>query len=93
MSAEHEQKDYFEHLEEVPENVRRILDEYQKDFEENNETEEYQFCRRLLAAVQALGWTFEYYLDAEPFDLRPMTDAERAEYKQNQQQTQEGNQC
>jgi hypothetical protein len=57
-------KDYFEYYEEIPEAVQQILETYDEDAPNG-----YAELNRLLEEVQQIGWTFDYGLDAEPFDL------------------------
>ena len=59
--------DLFEHYELLPKKVKKVLDKY---FEAWGET--YDECRAMLKDVEAIGYTFEYYLDATPYNLRRM---------------------
>lgn len=58
-------KDLFETPELIPANVLEA-------FEKHNKEGEFTYAQlaEILKAVEALGYTFEYYLDAEPFNLR-----------------------
>ena len=58
------EKDLFEHTEELPAIVVHTL--YKYSFSD----ESYQTCEKLLAELRPLGYTFDYGLDAIPFDLR-----------------------
>lgn len=58
------QKDLFECPESLPKRVQKILSKY----EESDLT--YKKCEKLLAELEYTGYTFEYYLDAQPFNLR-----------------------
>lgn len=58
--------DLFEHYETLPQNVQDVL----KKYEDWDAT--YEECRAMLIDMEAVGYTFEYYLDAEPFNLRRM---------------------
>jgi hypothetical protein len=60
-----ETTDLFETPELIPDNVRAILDKYC-----DNDELTYNQCAKMLAEVQELGYTFDYYLDAVPYDLR-----------------------
>ena len=62
----HEEKDLFEHYEEQPEELQRVL----KPYEEHNPT--YESLRAILKEVNAIGYTFDYGLDATPYNLRKM---------------------
>ena len=55
----------FECLEKLPKEVLEILDKYSY-FMYND----YNDCESMVKELEAIGWTCDYYLDAEPFDLR-----------------------
>jgi hypothetical protein len=64
-----QEKDYFEHYDELPEEVAELIDIYLEDqafFSTASNME------RLLKKFEALGWTFEYGLDFEPYGLTPL---------------------
>lgn len=56
-------KDLFETIEMLPEEMQQILSEFA---EEDNT---YDACADLLSICEAQGYTFEYGLDASPFNL------------------------
>jgi hypothetical protein len=56
--------DMFEHYEELPTEVQAILDKYS----EMDNT--YENCGNLVGELETIGWTCEYGLSAEPYDLR-----------------------
>lgn len=56
--------DLFETPELIPENIQGIL----SSFDEN--ADEYRELERLQSEVEQQGYTFDYYLNAEPFNLR-----------------------
>lgn len=58
-----EEIDLFEHIEDLPQNVQTILETY----EDLDAT--YDNCRAMLTELEAVGYTFEYYLDAIPVNL------------------------
>ena len=60
-------KDLFETPELIPEEVQSVLETFD---EENLNT--YSELDRILEEINALGYTFDYYLDAEPYGLRPI---------------------
>lgn len=60
-------KDLFETPELIPEEVQSVLETFD---EENLNT--YYELDRILEEINALGYTFDYYLDAEPYGLRPI---------------------
>jgi hypothetical protein len=62
-----EQMDLFENLDKVPGEVRSLIDAF------NTYGESYEDCERLLADLKPYGYTFDYYLDAVPFNLRKIT--------------------
>ena len=47
----------------LPQHVKDILDKYE-------ECEDDEDCARLQAELETIGWTCDYYLQAEPFDFR-----------------------
>jgi len=61
-----ENKDYFEHHEELTGDIRTLTDEMNVT---SIEGFSYVDCGRYLARAEKLGWTFEYGLDSEPFGL------------------------
>ena len=54
-------KDLFETPELIPEEVQEILESFDED-----SGNEYFELDRLLAEIEPLGFTFDYYLDADP---------------------------
>jgi len=56
-------QDLFETPELIPQKVQEVLDTITEDYT-------YQEMERLLAELKPLGYTFDYGLDAEPYDLR-----------------------
>ena len=60
--------DLFEDYDNIPKNVQKVLDKFEHDFIEGN----YSGLDKALKAVQKLGYTFEYYLDGQAYDLRPI---------------------
>jgi hypothetical protein len=59
-------KDLFETPELIPEEVQAVLE----TFDEN--ADDYAELDRLLAEIEPLGYTFDYYLNAEAYGLRPI---------------------
>lgn len=57
--------DLFEHIDTLPLEVQEILEKAQKTW-----NDDYEDCRKLVAELEAVGYTCEYYLDAVPFNLR-----------------------
>lgn len=56
--------DLFEDYDNLPDDIKAVLDAHSED------DQNYQNCEILLAECEALGYTFEFYLDAVPFNLR-----------------------
>jgi hypothetical protein len=59
-------KDLFETPELIPSDVQAILESFD---EESPNT--YLELDRMINELEAIGYTFDYYLDAEPYGLRP----------------------
>jgi hypothetical protein len=62
-----ERKDLFENYKDMPDNLKVICDKWGTRFA--NEGSDYIKCAQFLKEVEAIGYTFEYGLDAEPYDL------------------------
>jgi len=56
-------RDLFEFYEEQPQEVKEILSRYE------SEEQDYRNCENLLSELETVGYTFEYGLDAQPFNL------------------------
>lgn len=56
--------DMFQHIETLPKEVQEVLEKYSEG------DESYEVCANMLEEMENLGYTFEYYLDAEPYMLR-----------------------
>jgi hypothetical protein len=61
------QKDLFQHIDLLPVRAQKVL----KKFEEYSDLT-YKQCENLLKQMEYVGYTFDYYLDAVPYDLRPI---------------------
>jgi hypothetical protein len=59
-------KDLFETPELIPQDVQAILETFNEDAP-NTYTE----LDRMINELEAIGYTFDYFLDAEPYGLRP----------------------
>jgi len=57
--------DLFEHPEGIPVEVLHVLSEFNEDCGNT-----YAELRRILRKLKPLGYTFDYGLDADPYDLR-----------------------
>lgn len=64
--------DYFTTPEQIPVEVAAILATY------NEDADQYKELKRLDNKLRRIGWTFDYYLDAEPFDLRPLDQSAKS---------------
>lgn len=64
MGTEPEEVDLFEHYTELPTDLCAIIDKYA--YSDNT----YETCESMLAEVKELGYTFDYDLDAQPYNLR-----------------------
>jgi len=60
-------KDLFETPELIPSEVQAILESFDEDAPNT-----YQELNRLVDELAKVGYTFDYYLDAEPYGLRPI---------------------
>jgi len=58
-----EQIDLFDHWEELPPEVMKVLAKY-------SFVDTYQGCNDFLKELEPLGYIFDYNLNAEPFNLR-----------------------
>jgi len=56
----------MEDLSNVPEEILTIIESFDED------KDRYKECARVLEALELKGWTFEYGLDAEPYDLKQL---------------------
>lgn len=59
-----EEKDMFDFYDELPNEVKEVID----NFKENT----YDECAKLVMNLNQIGWTCNYYLDAEPYGLRKL---------------------
>lgn len=60
-------KDLFETPELIPDEVQAVLETFDEDCYNT-----YLELNRILSEIEILGYTFDYYLDAEPYGLRPI---------------------
>lgn len=58
-------KDLFEFYEELPKHIQDIIAKY-------GECDTYKQCEGMLKELNKHGYTFNYYLDACPYNLRKM---------------------
>lgn len=60
-------KDLFETPELIPPNVQQVLESFNDD-----SGNEYYELDSILTEIETIGYTFDYYLDADPYGLRPI---------------------
>lgn len=60
-------KDFFQHQNDLPENIQQLCQNMESALNEGGD--DYQVLAEHLQIFEANGWTFDYYLDAIPFDL------------------------
>ena len=60
--------DLFEDYENIPENVQSVLDKYAEVFEEGD----YEGLKKVLSELEMIGYTFEYDLDGQAYNLRKL---------------------
>jgi len=57
------ENDLFDKWEALPQPVQDLLNNF-------GECDTYKLCDKLLRKLKPLGYTFDYYLDAQPYNLR-----------------------
>jgi hypothetical protein len=57
-------KDLFETPELIPVMVQNVISTF------NEDADSYRELSRIVSELEPLGYTFDFYLDAEPFNLR-----------------------
>lgn len=68
--------DLFEDYENIPSKVQKILDKYEKGFEDGD----YKKLADAKYELESIGYTFEYYLDGVAYDLRKIGEMGKVEY-------------
>lgn len=58
--------DLFEYYNRVPKNIKYIIERYT-----DSDVMTYYDCKAMLCDLEANGYTFDYGLDCQPFNLRP----------------------
>lgn len=59
-------KDLFETPELIPDNVQAVLETFDED------ADPYKELTRLINEIEPMGYVFDFFLDAEPYGLRPI---------------------
>lgn len=59
------EKDLFNKIDTLPVKVQEVLNEFAEQWNDS-----YDMCADMCTRLDALGYTFDYYLDAIPFNLR-----------------------
>ena len=67
--------DLFEAYHQLPEELKAVLDKWQQ--KEASFGLDYKDCKAFQEECEAIGYTFDYQLDAQPFDLRPISSTEQ----------------
>jgi hypothetical protein len=71
---ENEIVDLFEEdFKNLPENLIVILEKYYQLFNTSDSCK-YKLCKEMLEEVEKIGYTLDYGLDGEPYDLRLLTN-------------------
>jgi len=61
--------DLFQHVDRLPKNIKYTIERYT-----DSDSFSYDDCRAMLEDMENQGYTFEYGLDAEPFNLKRMQE-------------------
>lgn len=67
--------DLFEDYDNIPPKVQKVLDKYSEDFEDGN----YDGLGKALKELNKIGYTFEFYLDGQAYDLRKIGQKGKSE--------------
>ena len=59
--------DLFEHLDQLPQEVLDVLEKHSETWDDKDG---YQACSDLVDDLEKVGYTCDYGLSAEPYDLR-----------------------
>jgi hypothetical protein len=60
--------DLFEDYKDIPKKLQKVLNKYDNYLSGGD----YRQLEIVLGEVEKVGYTFEYYLDGVPYDLRPI---------------------
>jgi hypothetical protein len=70
--------DLFEDYDNIPPKLQDVLDKYEYAFQDGD----YRDLEKALKAVNAMGYTFEYYLDGQAYDLRKIGQKGKSEVEE-----------
>jgi len=70
--------DLFEDYDNIPPKLQAVLDKYEYAFQDGD----YRDLEKALKAVNAMGYTFEYYLDGQAYDLRKIGQKGKSEVEE-----------
>lgn len=73
-------EDYFENIDLLPSEVKVIVEEFIEVFAETS-SHIYKLNEKYLNKLEVLGYTFEYGLDGDPYNLRPMVKGDTVRIK------------
>lgn len=68
IETEENERDLFENYDELPQEVKNILEQFL--VRETEGIDGYENCEQLVKELNLIGYTCDYYLQAEPFNLR-----------------------
>ena len=60
--------DYFEEYDKLPDNIKDLMDKHLNDADDYD----YKRLQNIQKEFEANGWTFDFGLDAEPYELKPL---------------------
>jgi hypothetical protein len=60
--------DYFEEYDKLPDNIKDLMDRYLNDADDYD----YKRLQNIQKEFEKEGWTFDFGLDAEPYELKPL---------------------
>jgi hypothetical protein len=77
--VDEDEEDLFENYDKIPKNVQKVLDKYSDAFEDGD----YKGLEKANKELEKIGYTFEYGLDGQAYDLRKIGKKGKSEsYKE-----------
>jgi len=64
-------RNHFETIEDIPDRVRELLHQFW-DNQSEGKINNYELCSNLISELHKIGWTCDYGLDGDPYDLYPI---------------------